>query len=331
MGPLEFIYFLGYSLKRRKARSQCRQLPRRVVSIGNLTVGGTGKTPATVALAEEAQKRGCRPVILTRGYRGKAQGPCFVSKGDGPLLSVDEAGDEPVIIAERLKNVPVVKSSKRYEGGLFALRNLGDDEKILFILDDGFQHWRLCRDIDIVLVDGLNEFGNRRMLPAGPLRGPLSELKDADIFVVTKVRNEKLGTELREINESAPVYFSEYEVTGLRDSKGELRPAERLKGKNVFAFCGIANPASFEKTLASIGCNVIGMKKYRDHYSYTQADVLELAKKRNEHRADYLVTTEKDMVKLKGLSDLPSNLLSLEIGVKADNGFYDEVFGRLHI
>ncbi len=331
MNPLEIIYFLGYSLKKNKSLRHRRQLPHKVVSIGNITVGGTGKTPATIALAEEALKSGFHPVILTRGYRGKAKGPCFVSKGNGPLLSVDDAGDEPVIMAERLKDVPVVKSADRYEGGVFALRNLGNDEKIIFILDDGFQHWRLKRDIDIVLVDGLKPFGNRSMLPVGPLRGPLTELKNADIFVITKVRNEMLGKELKELNGSAPVFFSSYEITGLRDYKGEFRPAEQLKNKNIFAFCGIANPGSCEKTLASTGCNVLGMKTYRDHYGYGRSDVLELSSKANNLAVDYIITTEKDMVKLKVLQELPANLFSLEIGVKADAGFYDEVFRKLQI
>src|SRR5512135_2681028 len=144
MHLLEFLYYLGFSVKQYYSVTHQKRLPCRVISIGNITVGGTGKTPATIAVAEEAQKRGLRPVILTRGYKGRAKGPCFVTRGSGPLLSVKDAGDEPVFMAERLKGVPIVKGANRVEAGMFAIRELpiGDTEfdQYVFILDDGFQH-----------------------------------------------------------------------------------------------------------------------------------------------------------------------------------------------
>ncbi len=329
MSPAEFIYYLGYSYKKRRALSRQRGLPYKVVSIGNITVGGTGKTPAAIAVAEEAKKRGYRPVILTRGYRGKAKGPCLVNDG-AHILSVDEAGDEPVVMAGRLRDVPVVKSADRYEGGIFAIRQLGSGgAPIVFILDDGFQHWRLTRDADVVLVDGLNPFGNRRLLPAGPLRGPISELAKADIIVITKVRNTDLEAEIRGVNSCAPVYFSSYEVTGLRSAGGNLLDLGLIKEKKIFAFCGIANPASFRETITNLGGRIAGLESYRDHYRYSQKDMTDLKGRSGRAGADYLITTEKDMVKLRELPQLPSNLLSVEIGFKVDTGFYDAVFGKL--
>jgi len=328
MTPIESFYYLGYCFKKWRSLRKQKKLPHMVISIGNITVGGTGKTPAAIAMAEEAKKRGYRPVILTRGYRGKAKGPCFVYAGSDAGLSVEEAGDEPLVMVGRLKDVPVVKSADRYEGGIFAARHLGNEgPPLLFILDDGFQHWQLSRDVDVVLVDGLDPFGNRKMLPAGPLRGPVSELKGADIIVITKVRNEALASEIKLINEEAPVYFALHEVTGLRGPEG-IVDMGLMKDKNIFAFCGIANPGSFRKTLSALGCTIVALKSYRDHYRYVQADMTDLAQCGMRLGADFLITTEKDMVKIRELRQVPSNLLSLEIGFSVDRGFYDEVFKK---
>ena len=326
----EFLYYLGYSFKKRRSVKMQMRLPCKVISVGNITVGGTGKTPAAVALAEEAGKRGFQPVILTRGYRGKAKGPCFVNKEGRVVLSVEEAGDEPVVMARRLKDVPVVKSADRYEGGLFAARHFGNESlPLLCILDDGFQHWRLARDVDIVLVDGQNPFGNRKMLPVGPLRGPLTELKHAHIMVVTKKRNEPLAAELKDINVDAPVYSASHEITGLRGPDDSLMNIGMMKGRNVLAFCGIANPESFRNTLSALGCRITDLKKYRDHYRYNEKDMSGLEEMGKRLRTDYLITTEKDMVKIRELPRIPANLLSLEIGFSVDKDFYAEVFRRI--
>jgi tetraacyldisaccharide 4'-kinase len=328
--PAELIYYAGYSVKKRLVQKRGKRLSRPVISIGNITVGGTGKTPAAIAVAEEAKKRGYCPVILTRGYRGKMHGPCFVSDGRRVLMSVAEAGDEPVIMAERLGDVPVVKSADRYEGGLFAIRNLpAGSDSLIFILDDGFQHWRLARDVEIVLVDGINPFGNRRLLPFGPLRGPLTELGKADIMVVTKVNNYALAAELRTINNHTNIYSSHYDVSGLRRVDRSFSDAGILAGKRAFAFCGIANPVSFRNTLEQLGCNLLGMKDYRDHHSYTEPDMKELSDSADRLCADYIVTTEKDMVKVRELKGFPKNLFSVEVSFAAEEGFFEDIFSRV--
>lgn len=300
-----------------------------MISIGNITVGGTGKTPATIAVAEEAQKRGFRPVILTRGYKGKAKGPCFVTARDS-RAPAEQFGDEPVLMAERLKGVPVVKCADRYNGGLFALNSIPPDARapFVFILDDGFQHWKLHRDVDIVLVDGLNPFGNRRMLPLGPLRGPIEELKRADAFVVTKSRNKAAAAELRGINPDVPVFFSGYGGLRINDGAGNEFPAERLRYRKAYAFCGIANPASFKQTVATLPSELSGLKAYGDHHRYTESDILSLEKKREAERADFLITTEKDMVKLRELK-IPAHLLCLRVGFKVEAAFFDYIFQLL--
>lgn len=333
--PIEYLYYLGYSVKKRQALRQRRTLPRTVISIGNITVGGTGKTPATIAVAEEALRRGYFPVILTRGYRGRQKGPCFVTAaeqagGATPCSTVEEAGDEPVVMAARLPDVPVVKSADRHAGGRYALDMLrrSAETPMLFILDDGFQHWRLHRDLDIVLIDGLNPFGNRRLLPLGPLREPLDALKRADLFVVTKARNDEAALEARALNSAAPLFFSDYAVTGVRSRGGVSFPAETLRGEKAYAFCGIANPESFRRTLEALGVRLCGFKAYRDHHAYSTAELNSLRAEAERYGCRLLVTTEKDMVKLDRFPE-PDRLRCVEISFVPDSGFFDALFSRI--
>lgn len=341
MNPLEFLYYAGYSFKKRLTLARRRKLPYAVISIGNITVGGTGKTPAAIAIAGEAAKRGFSPVILTRGYRGRAKGPCLVSasgtlpenfRGDlhKVVCSVRDSGDEPVLMAGRLKGVPVIKSADRYEGGIFAIRSLApaDGAPFLFILDDGFQHWGLERDVDIVLINGLNPFGNGKMLPSGTLREPPGELRRADIFVINRNgEHQDTGKPLPEGLAEKPVYFSGYEIVRALNKAAAEYSAEALRGRRVFAFCGIAHPESFMRSLSSLGIDLAGFKAYRDHHFYTQSDLDRLARQGREQRCDLMLTTEKDMVKLKEL-ELPDTVFSLEGEWSADPAFYEDVFKR---
>jgi tetraacyldisaccharide 4'-kinase len=326
MTPPEWLYYLGCSIKRAYALRYQKRLPNKVISIGNITVGGTGKTPAAIAVAQEAMKRGCFPVILTRGYKGSAKGPCFVSRGEGPLLSSAEAGDEPVLMAKKLQDVHIVKSADRYEGGLFALAQLGQRDSLVFVLDDGFQHWRLYRDIDVVLVDGLDPFGNRRLLPLGRLREPLGSMQRADVFVVTKIRNDELAAELKSINPAAPVYYSRYDVSRLRDSNGKPLSVDTISAKRVYAFCGIAHPESFKLTIAGLPVELCGFRSFSDHHRYMPRDLVSLESNMRSLSCDFLLTTEKDMVKLKGLAG-KERIFSLGIEMEIEGKFYDKLFG----
>jgi len=352
MNILEYLYYLGLSAKRHVSLRKRKKLPCRVISIGNITVGGTGKTPATIALAEEAKKRGFRPVILTRGYKGTAKGPCFVSEGEGPLLSASQAGDEPFLMAERLRGVPIVKGPDRYASGIFALQALGTEKgaegagqkekardgsafglqplalrQILFILDDGFQHWKLHRDKDIVLIDAGNPFGNRKLLPSGRLREPLTELKRADVITITKSDREDSGliSEVRKYNAHAPVFFSGHRAVSLSLPSGEKQPPAWLQGKHVYCFCGLADPGSFRHTVAATGADIAGMKIYPDHYPYTQQDIATIMKECGRSGAGWVVTTGKDMAKIRGL-DLPENIIIIEVAFTVDQPFFDSVF-----
>ncbi len=374
MNLIEGLYYIGYSIKKYNDLKNQKKLPFKVISIGNITVGGTGKTPAAIAIAEEAKRRGFVPVILTRGYKGKIKGPCFVSKGEGPLLSEEDAGDEPIIMAEKLKGVPIVKGENRYDAGILAIENLKSEisnlkSQILFILDDGFQHWKLFRDKDLMLIDGTNPFGNKRLLPVGPLREPLRAIGRADIVVITKTnmlssqstvhgqstasptypspsRGEGKGggdisqsmtygksefrrliKEIRKYNKKAPVFFAEHRPLQFLSARGEIFPLEWAKGKRFFVFSGIGNPGSFKETLLLAGINLKGFKSYRDHYRYAPKDIEKIVEHSKRSGADWIVTTEKDIMRLKELS-VPANLIALVIEFSVGKEFYDEVFRK---
>jgi tetraacyldisaccharide 4'-kinase len=341
MTIFEFFYFLGYSLKKRHALNRQKRLPRKVISVGNITLGGTGKTPAAIALAKEAKKRGLMPCILTRGYKGIAEGPCFVSKGEGLLLDEYHAGDEAVLMAEKLEDVPVVKGKNRYEAGMFALSSLpAPFIPDLFVLDDGFQHWHLFRDKDVLLVDGINPFGNGRLLPVGSLREPVNATARADVIVITKIgkngsqgRKEMKGTgekglveELRKYNTYAPIFPADHRPSmfAAASGAGDTFPLEWAKDRKIFGFCGIGNPGSFKATLLCAGADLKGFIGFRDHYRYTKRDIGAIIKNAAGCGAGWIVTTEKDIMRLRGM-DLPENLVTLVIDFVPDGEFYDKV------
>ncbi|MGC2061995.1 MAG: tetraacyldisaccharide 4'-kinase [Thermodesulfovibrionales bacterium] len=347
MDFLERIYYAGFLMKQRSSLSRREQLPCRVVSIGNITVGGTGKTPATIALAQEALNRSYAPVILTRGYRGTARGPCFVTTGSGPLISAGEAGDEPYLMAYRLRGVPIVKGPDRYKSGVFALDRIrqstpelsaevraGIGARTLFLLDDGFQHFRLLRNMDIVLIDSQDPFGSNRLLPFGRLREPLTALERAHIIVVTKSGMKMDGrgpgieqtlNTVRAYNTRAPLYIADHLPVSAADRDGNEHPVSMLSGKKVFGFCGIGSPGSFSKTLRDTGAEVMGFRHFRDHHRYTKADIAGLTKEASASKCQWIVTTEKDIIKIEHL-DLPENILIIRIEFSIDSSFYDKVF-----
>lgn len=347
MGLFELIYYAGYRLKRSYDIKRQKALPCTVISIGNITVGGTGKTPAAIALAGEAFKRGLNPCILTRGYKGNIKGPCFVSKGFGPLLGAGDAGDEPVLMAEKLKGIPIIKAANRYEAGIFGIKELNPPTPFLFILDDGFQHWRLKRDMDILLINAANPFGRGRLLPVGILREPLREIKRADIIVITKSslgdRSEPeitdLIKEIKQYNPSAPIFLAGHVpsylskggtgIVGQWHSEQTYYPAQQLLNKDIYAFCGIGEPLSFKTTLESTGANIKGFKAYQDHHAFKPSDMEFIKREAQKCNSEWIITTEKDIIRMKDLC-LPDNLMSLAIEFMVSGDFYEEVFRDLY-
>ncbi|MCI7600467.1 MAG: tetraacyldisaccharide 4'-kinase [Megasphaera sp.] len=284
------------------------QVPAVVISLGNITVGGTGKTPTACMLARRLQSQGWRVALLNRGYRSRHEqgGAAVMSDGQHVLLTAEEGGDEACLMARSLPGVPVLVGRHRAAGGRLAVERFGTQ---VLLLDDGFQHWQLYRDLDIVLVDGTNPFGNGHVLPRGILREPLEQLARAGAFLITKRdqitqdRADAIVHTLRQYNREAPVamaihkpsyclsFASWYE--GRSDGSGKLPP----DGRPILAVSALGNPASFERTLSDAGFTVAGAIRYEDHHRYSRDDIRQMADKAAAAGCP-LVTTEKDAVKL---------------------------------
>jgi tetraacyldisaccharide 4'-kinase len=272
-----------------------KRLPVPVISVGNITMGGTGKTPTVLLIARELMRRGKRVAVLTRGYGGALEGETrIVSDGEKLLLSPVEAGDEPCLLASSLPGLMVVMGSDRYRAGCLALNKLSPD---CFILDDGFQHQRLGRNLDILLLDGTAPFGNGLTLPAGFLREPPSASKRSDLVILTRCSN--LQSFPDGLPENVPVCRSSHTLSGFTYlSGGDLHPLTQLESKRVVAFCGIADPASFFNSIESCGVPLVSTLAFPDHTVYGLREMEALGKLKQQFRADCLITTAKDAVKL---------------------------------
>lgn len=340
MNPLELIYYAAYRVNTSMDLRRQRRLAAPVLSVGNITTGGTGKTPAVIALAHEARERGLNPCVLTRGYGGRLKGPVFVSAEN----YARDVGDEPLLMAMRLHDVPIVKCPDRYKGGMFALENL-EQRPGLFILDDGFQHRRLHRDLDVVLVSALDPFGGMKMLPSGRLREPLDELSRSDIMVITKAgfsedgKVSQISKDLCSYNLDAPVYISSHGPStvllgaghheNLDSASASSAPLGWLEGRRVFAFCAIGEPEAFVKSIEEAGGIVAGNIFFRDHHAFTQQDVARVLSAASATGVEWIITTEKDIMRLRALDGPPSNIAALVIDFMIDQKFYDYVFNNL--
>ena len=316
------LRILSYNLGFRRQAS----LPCPVISVGNITVGGTGKTPLVITLAKGLLEKGIPLAILSRGYRGKASSEPVVSDGKKKLLSPEESGDEPFLMAQRLPEVPILVGKDRFRNGHMAFERFGVQG---ILLDDGFQYLRLHRDLDIVLVDSSLGFGDHHLLPRGILREPLSHLRRAHLFLLTKVEDVEacrpLEKRLREIHPSSPIFHSHYEPVGLIGPRGEWEDPPALKGKKVIALSGIGNPAYFSTLLKKMGAEVIREIIYPDHHTYTTQDLTFLEK--NMSGIDRIVATEKDMVKLNDLNldPFPVRFLRIELRIWEREEFFQRV------
>lgn len=316
------------------------RLPIPVFSIGNLTVGGTGKTPMTQYLCRQFQARGKRTAILSRGHGGDSQSVRLVSGLDGQvLLTADEAGDEPVLLARTLPGVPVLVGKDRRLSGREALRRFGLDA---LILDDGFQFWQLARDLDIVLLDAKRPFDNGFPLPRGLLREPKRHLCRAGIVVATRAgrlsmfERESLTREVCALAPSVPLFFADHHAVGfvpVSDLSAPLLPLVALSGKRVFAVSAIAQPLSFWDTLTrEVSAEIAGRQVWNDHHKISAEDAHAVLNAAQSAGAEAVVMTEKDAVKWPndvGIDPLPVYALRIEISVENEAEFLREVMGRL--
>ncbi len=320
-----------------------------VISIGNLTVGGTGKTPIVEKFARTLQASGRKVAILSRGYKrdeasaltrwvnkltGKAkrQLPQVVSDGKQLLLDSAISGDEPFMLASNLKDVAVVVDRDRVKAGKYAIQKLGCDT---LILDDGFQYLDLQHRLDIVLVDRTNPFGNRRMLPRGILREPIRNIKRAGFIFITKSNGDgaqELKDELRAYNRDAPITECRHCARYLQNVyTGERKDLDYLKDMPVSAISGIAQPKGFEDELVRLGAKVMFHKRYTDHHRYTQMEVLEAINRGMQRGAKIVVTTEKDAVRFPMIErrDIPIYYLRVEIELLSGAESFDAFIRKI--
>ena len=329
--PLEALY-RAYAVARaaayRRGWLRVRRLPAKVICVGNLTVGGTGKTPLVLWLATWLRGRGARVAILTRGYGRRDRLP-LVMNGLGDVKSYTPGlmGDEPILFARRVPEATIGIGANRYLLAQQILALEKDHPPDVFLLDDGFQHLKLARDLDIVVVDASDPFGGGRLLPAGLLREPPGALQRAGVVVLSRSPEEPregLLHRLRRCNSQAPVFRVWTELENVFDARSDrLANLFVLKQQPVLAFCGIGNPQAFWDDLARWGFSVAARRVFPDHHRYTEADTEELRQAAGQAGARVLLTTEKDRVNLPaaGPSDPATFYCRIRLAFDDEEGF----------
>ncbi len=304
---LEKLYRKGVIRRRDKETAQMVKAGIPVISAGNLTAGGTGKTPCIMKLARFLTEEGRHPAVLTRGYKGELEHHGgIVSDRQKILISQVKAGDEPYMMAAALPGVPVIVGKDRTVSAA-AAKALGAD---VLLLDDGFQYWRLYRDLDILLIDSTNPFGGGHLLPRGLLREPLDALKRAGLFLLTKsgqVKQDERDAIRKTLSQYAP-HVPVIETDHVPSSLVSLeewpgRSDGQTPGGKVMLFCGIGNPPSFEATAAEAGLSVTSCMAFPDHHQYSENDLAAASRRAEKEGASALVITEKDAVKIKANLD----------------------------
>ena len=331
---LSRLWNWGRKLDRRRNVARRRRLEAPVVSVGNITVGGTGKTPMVLHLTRRLKDAGRKPGILTRGH-GRHSPHAYLAAAAGAHLPVSQSGDEPQLFL-RAGVAPVGIGQDRWRIGQLLEHKFGVD---VIVLDDGFQHARLDRRLDIVLVDALDPFGGGYQLPLGRLREPLAGLSRADIFVITRSEAGRVAEGaahfLRLANPTAPVFYAcARPQAWVSAPTGETLAIDAMPYARVAAFCGLGNPEYFWRTLASLGMNAGGRIAFEDHHAYRPHELRYMGRQFRDEGAEAVVTTEKDLV---NLCDDPGHLLAplplywLRIGVEIDreDEFLDAIFKRL--
>ena len=337
LGPLALLWRAGGKRKRRRSLAQSQLLPVPVISVGGITIGGSGKTPFSNYLADRLHRRGYFPAILTRGYRRRSPAENLVF---APGVNVPTAltGDEAQIFL-RSAQAPIGIGSNRWTTGSILIKEYPRTD--VFVLDDGFQHARLRRNFDVVVIDGTDPFGQEQVVPLGRLREPLEALRRANAFVVTRAENplrfEAIRRRLIEINTAAPVFRTHLRARYWRD----YSTGDRLEGlgtRRVAAFCALGNPQGFWTTLEALDLDVLFRWTFPDHHSYKPVELQRIAHQAQLHGAEILVTTEKDRVNCPDhlecvLAPLKLVWLEIEFGLEQEDSFLElleqRALGRL--
>ena len=311
---------------------KCRALGVPVVSVGNLTVGGTGKTPAVELAVRTLMELGHRPAVVSRGYGRRGHGIQIVADAASIRLDADEGGDEPFLLARRLPGVPVVVGGNRYEAGRHAVARFGVSA---LVLDDGFQHRTLAKDLEIVMARARAPWGSGRLLPGGPLREPLAALARAHLIVVTGARGPddvgEVAADARRYAPGVPVLAARHVPTECWEA-GAMRylGPEALRGLKLFAFAGIGSPDGFRQTLEDTGAVETGFARFADHHWYTRAEVAALEQRAVAASAVGLVTTEKDWARLRRLPPpgVPLYVLAVRLALLSGDVAWRTAFAR---
>ena len=335
--PASILYGLGVRTWTRLHRwkvLRSSRLEQPVISVGNITVGGTGKTPIVACLGRHLLRKGCKVSILSRGYRRQSRGILAVSRGDGPLVGPYRCGDEPYLLALNLTSAWVTVAEDREAAGAQVEEELGD---CIHLLDDGYQHLRLERDLNVLLLDATDPFGGERLLPWGRLREPISEIARADLIAVTRADHpfdeRTLTRRIKKTNLRAPILFAYHDVQGLVDiQSGETLAPRDFFRRKVLAYTSVAQPDVFFSDLTRHQIEVVKMLTFMDHHRYSQEDVSKLNRTARSCGVDALVTTEKDAVNMSGLEleEVPIYYLRIEAKFSEDSqlDFYlEELLG----
>lgn len=303
LSPWQLVYGTGHALRRRWYRARARRLQRPVISVGNLHWGGTGKTPLTAAVAAHLRDRGLNVAVLTRGYKSEGRGIRIVSTGDGPLLGPSVAGDEPVLLAGILPGVSVVVGPDRFRAGTHALERLVAKPDV-FVLDDGFSHVSLYRDVDLLAFPTGDVFGGGRLPPGGRLREPLASSTWANAVLLTGPdahEGVELGDALRGFGFQGPGFSSPTRVLPARNQNED----EVGAGASAVLVTAVARPTEVARSARRLGYEIADTVTFPDHHAYPR-ESLDLIRRHWEGvGADVLLTTEKDWVKLLGRLELP--------------------------
>ncbi|MEQ8822719.1 MAG: tetraacyldisaccharide 4'-kinase [Sumerlaeia bacterium] len=326
LSGLSSAYGWGALRNRRRYESGAKiplRLTAPVIAIGNISLGGTGKTPVTIWMARWLRQQGLRPAILSRGYRRQKENALtVVHDGERLLAGPQEGGDEPVLMARELADVPVLACSERARSGAEAIARYGAN---VLLLDDGFQHHRLARDLNVVLIDATKPLPRMRVFPRGTLREPLAALSRAHVFLQTRWSDNLSSAQenaafLSQRHPETPLLACRFDPVEVRWLAADRREpvASALAGRRVIAACGVGHPEGFRRTLESTGAQVVALKACGDHAKYTTEDLAFWEEERLRLAADAVLVTEKDAVKLTGgaAGDLPESLASLSIAMR---------------
>ncbi|MGA1824471.1 MAG: tetraacyldisaccharide 4'-kinase [bacterium] len=300
---LSGLYYVIMTLRNRAFKEKLikiRKAPCSVISVGNITVGGSGKTPVVCFLARRLKEKGFNVAIISRGYKRKNHNKIFlVSNGTRILASPHESGDEPYMIARSLPDIPVIVGKDRYQCCVFAQNTLGTN---IALLDDAYQHQYLYRDVNILIINGANPFGNGNLLPGGILREPLTSMRRADIIVINKMQNRKSVTlthRIKRYNPNAALFNATYDMEKINafTLSGKGQGEISLKGKSAVLFSGIGDPSSLKKTVEDEGILVHKQLIFADHHWYSDDDMDTIVS--YTEGVDCIITTEKDLIRLQ--------------------------------